>query len=71
LPRAKNGLRATFGPFFIGSLVFARQDKAGCKDHPLFARTPNTYMAVCMTTEYDEVDFYEPPELKPPPGVAS
>jgi OOP family OmpA-OmpF porin len=43
-------------------LAFAQQDKAGCKDHPLFTRMPNTYIASCKTTEYDEVSFYEPPQ---------
>jgi OOP family OmpA-OmpF porin len=45
-----------------GSLAFAQQDKAGCKDHPLFTRMPNTYIASCETKEYDEVNFYEPPQ---------
>jgi OOP family OmpA-OmpF porin len=47
---------------FMGSFVFAQQDKAGCKDHPLFSRMPNFYIASCKTIEYDEVNFYEPPK---------
>lgn len=46
----------------MGGLAFAQQDKAGCKDHPLFTRMPNTYIASCETREYDEVNFYEPPD---------
>lgn len=46
----------------MGSVAFAQQDKAGCKDHPLLTRMPNTYIASCETREYDEVDFYEPPQ---------
>ena len=46
----------------MGSPAYAQQDKAGCKDHPLFTRMPNTYIASCETKEYDEVNFYEPPQ---------
>jgi len=46
----------------MGSPGFAQQDEAGCKDHPLFTRMPNTYINTCKTTEYDEVNFYEPPK---------
>lgn len=48
--------------FLMGSYAFAQQDKAGCKDHPLFTRMPNFYIVSCKTTEYEEVDFYEPPQ---------
>ena len=46
----------------MGSLTFAQQDKQGCKDHTLFTRMPNFYINKCETKEYDEVDFYEPPQ---------
>ena len=46
----------------MGSLAFAQQDAKGCKDHPLFTRMPNFYINKCETKEYDEVDFYEPPQ---------
>ena len=46
----------------MGSLTFAQEDAKGCKDHPLFTRMPNFYIASCETTEYDEVKFYAPPE---------
>jgi outer membrane protein OmpA-like peptidoglycan-associated protein len=42
--------------------AFAQQDAKGCKDHPLFTRMPNFYISSCVTKEYDEVDFYEPPQ---------
>jgi outer membrane protein OmpA-like peptidoglycan-associated protein len=47
---------------FAGDFVIAQQDRAGCSDHPIFSRMPNTYIEGCNTTEYDEVDFYEPPQ---------
>ena len=50
--------------FIMGSFALAQQDKAGCKDHPIFTRMPNTYIVGCKTVEYDEVNFYEPPEGK-------
>jgi len=46
----------------MGGFAFAQQDAKGCKDHPLFTRMPNTYIEKCETKEYDEVDFYEPPQ---------
>jgi OOP family OmpA-OmpF porin len=46
----------------MGSFAFAQQDAKRCKDHPLFTRMPNTYIEKCETSEYDEVNFYEPPQ---------
>ena len=46
----------------MGSFASAQQDAKGCKDHPLFTRMPNTYIERCETSEYDEVNFYEPPQ---------
>ena len=46
----------------MGSFAFAQQDKKGCKDHPAFTRMPNFYISSCETKEYDEVDFWEPPQ---------
>jgi len=46
----------------VAGFAFAQQDKQGCKDHPLFTRMPNFYINKCETKEYDEVDFYEPPQ---------
>ena len=50
------------GFFMMGSFAFAQQDAKGCKDHPLFTRMPNFYISSCETKEYDEVDFWEPPQ---------
>ena len=47
---------------FMSSFALAQQDAKGCKDHPLFTRMPNTYIEGCETKEYDEVDFYDPPQ---------
>jgi OmpA-OmpF porin, OOP family len=47
---------------FLSSAVSAQPDRAGCKDYPLFSRMPNYYIASCKTTEYDEIDFFEPPQ---------
>lgn len=33
--------------------VLAQQDQEGCKDHPLFTRFPNTYLAGCQTLQFD------------------
>jgi OOP family OmpA-OmpF porin len=46
----------------IGSFAFAQQDKKGCTEHPAFTRMPNFYISWCETKEYDEVDFWEPPQ---------
>jgi OOP family OmpA-OmpF porin len=46
----------------MGSFAFAQQDAKGCKDHPAFTRMPNFYISWCETKEYDEVDFWEPPQ---------
>ena len=46
----------------MAGFAFAQQDAKGCKDHPLFTRMPNFYINKCETKEYDEVDFYEPPQ---------
>jgi OmpA-OmpF porin, OOP family len=47
---------------FMGSCLFAQQDKAGCKDHPLLTRMPNTYIVSCDEKEYNEEEFWEPPK---------
>jgi OOP family OmpA-OmpF porin len=46
----------------MGSFAFAQQDKKGCKEHPLFTRMSNFYISGCETKDYDEVDFWEPPQ---------
>ena len=48
----------------LGSFAFAQEykDAKGCKDHPSFTRMPNFYISSCETKEYDEVDFWEPPQ---------
>jgi OmpA-OmpF porin, OOP family len=33
--------------------VWAQADEAGCKDHPLFTRFPNTYIADCQSLQFD------------------
>jgi len=33
--------------------VLAQEDEAGCKDHPLFTRFPNTYIYGCQTLQFD------------------
>jgi OOP family OmpA-OmpF porin len=50
------------GLLLTGNLAFAQGDAKGCKDHPLFTRMPNFYINKCETKEYDEVDFWEPPQ---------
>jgi OOP family OmpA-OmpF porin len=42
--------------------AFAQQDKKGCKDHPLFTRMSSFYISSCGTKDYDEVEFWEPPQ---------
>jgi outer membrane protein OmpA-like peptidoglycan-associated protein len=56
------GALAVLAVVLIGSTAFAQQDKAGCKDHPLLTRMPNTYIYDCVTKEYDEENFWEPPK---------
>jgi OmpA-OmpF porin, OOP family len=46
----------------MGGFAFAQQDKKGCTEHPAFIRMPNFYISWCETKEYDEVDFWEPPQ---------
>lgn len=46
----------------MGRFAFAQEDRAGCKDYPLFTRMPNTYIASCEEKEYNEEDFWEPPK---------
>lgn len=36
------------------------QDKAGCKDHPLFNRMPNFEIYDCNVVDFDAVDFAKP-----------
>ena len=33
--------------------VWAQQDEAGCKDHPLFTRFPNTFISGCQSSQFD------------------
>jgi outer membrane protein OmpA-like peptidoglycan-associated protein len=56
------GFGVVLAVVLMGSFAFAQQDAKGCKDHPLFTRMPNFYINSCVTKEYDEVDFMEPPQ---------
>jgi OOP family OmpA-OmpF porin len=56
------GVVLVLGVVLMGGFAFAQQDAKGCKDHPLFTRMPNFYINSCVTKEYDEVDFKEPPQ---------
>ncbi len=56
------GVFAVLAVVLMGSVAFSQQDRAGCKDHPLFTRMPNMYIYDCKSTEYDEEDFWEPPK---------
>jgi OOP family OmpA-OmpF porin len=41
-------------------LLSPTQDKAGCKDHPLFNRMPNYEIYGCGTIDFEAVDFAKP-----------
>ncbi|MBL0141016.1 MAG: OmpA family protein [Betaproteobacteria bacterium] len=50
----------------IASTAFAKPDKRGCTDHPLFpTRMPEYYIVDCQTREFDGYDFFtaKPPKL--------
>ena len=44
----------------LSSLVFAQEDRKGCKDHPLFSRMQGYRIAVCRDREFDAEDFIDP-----------
>lgn len=42
----------------VSTAAFAKADKPGCKDHPLFpTRMPGYVIADCKTTEFDGDEF--------------
>ncbi len=44
----------------IGSgIVFAQEDKKGCRDHPMFTRMPDFYIESCKEKDFDQTDFYD------------
>jgi len=50
---------------FSAASVFAQQDKAGCKDHPLFpTRMPGYVLSNCKVEEYGVFDFSFKPNVK-------
>jgi OOP family OmpA-OmpF porin len=45
---------------WIGSgIVFAQEDKKGCRDHPMFTRMPDFYIESCKEKDFDQTDFYD------------
>jgi len=42
---------------FSISAAFAQEDAKGCKDHPMFTRMDNFYIARCKEEKFDQVDF--------------
>lgn len=43
--------------FLISFPVLAQEDKEGCKDHPMFTRMNNFYIANCEEKKFDAFDF--------------
>jgi hypothetical protein len=44
--------------FFSGNLLFAQnEDAPECKDHPMFNRMPNFFLASCEMKEFDSFKF--------------
>lgn len=41
----------------LGGIVYAQEDKPGCKDHPLFTRMENFYIENCWEQKFDAVNF--------------
>lgn len=52
------GLFAVF--VFAAAPAGAQQDKAGCKDHPLFSRIQGYYLYYCEKREFAAEDFIDP-----------
>lgn len=42
---------------FISPVLFAEEDQAGCKDHPLFNRMPGYYLGNCTKNDFDKFEF--------------
>lgn len=49
-------LFVTFLLLFSG-IAFAQTDKPGCKDHPMFTRMHNFFIANCKESKFDTFDF--------------
>jgi hypothetical protein len=47
------------GIVFLGfsGIAFAQEDAEGCKDHPMFTRMNNFYIARCRKVKFDQVSF--------------
>jgi OOP family OmpA-OmpF porin len=43
----------------FSGIVFAQEDAKGCKDHPMFTRMENFYIARCKEEKFDQVDFVD------------
>lgn len=48
-----------FFVFASVSVAFAQTDKPGCKDHPLFTRMENFYIANCAERRFDAFNFLD------------
>ena len=44
----------------VSGIVFAQEDKKGCKDHPLFSRMEGYYLWTCEVKDFDAFDFVDP-----------
>jgi len=43
--------------FAVSGITFAQEDAKGCKDHPMFTRMDNFYIAHCKEEKFDQIDF--------------
>lgn len=50
-------IMSAFFVMIISSLLFAQEDKKGCKDHPMFTRMENFYIENCKEEKFDVVNF--------------
>ena len=48
----------------LSSLVFAQEDRKGCKDHPLLSRMEGFYIARCEERAFDAEGFIDPETKK-------
>jgi len=43
--------------FLLSGIAFGQKDAEGCKDHPMFTRMDNFYIARCKEEKFDQIDF--------------
>lgn len=48
----------------LSSMVFAQEDRKGCKDHPLLSRMEGFYVARCEEKAFDAEEFIDPETKK-------